>query len=133
MKKIDSHRQGDVTLFPVSTAFKAPLAKDGKAVLAHGEATGHMHVLEGKRVRYTTDAEVIAALEKELVAKGIYQAGAETIAGAVIVEGEAELWHGNADKSGPDHGAQTIGRLGPRYAVIRKREYHPAEIRRVMD
>lgn len=129
----NSHRQGDITLVPVATEFDAPLAANGKAVLALGEATGHMHVLEGPRVRYTTEARVLAELERELVAKGIYQAGAGTIAGAAIVEGEAELWHGNADKSGPDHDPQRIGALGPRYAVLRKREYTPEAIRRVAD
>lgn len=125
------YRQGDVSLFPVARAFKAPEAPDGQAVLALGEATGHMHVLEAPGVRYTTEAAVIAALKAEMIAKGILTEDADTIAGAVIVEEPAELWHGTRDRSGGEHASHVVA--PGRYAVLREREYTPAAVRRVSD
>ena len=128
---VDYIRQGDVSVFPVSSSFDAPIVADGRAILALGESTGHMHVIEAPKTRYTTDAAVIAALKVELVQKGILMPDADTVAGGIIVEQDADFWHGNHDRSNPDHGTHIV--LPGRYAVLREREYSPAEIRQVAD
>ena len=124
---IITNQQGDVPLVPVSLAFAGTNeAKNGRAILAFGEATGHAHVIDSPRVHLTRDADVIAALKRELVEKGILHPDADTIDAGLIVEGgdAVMLRH-------DEHEAHTIA--PGRYAVLRQREYAPEAIRRVED
>lgn len=95
-------RQGDVLLVPVEQApvDVEPVELDrGRIVLAHGEATGHAHVVEGEA------AELVSA------------AGAEELYLLVHGETPALLRHDEHDPIPLDPGA---------YRVVRQREYAPS-------
>jgi hypothetical protein len=95
-------RQGDVLLVPVEQApvDVEPVELDhGRIVLAHGEATGHAHVVEGEA------AELVSA------------AGAEELYLLVHGETPALLRHDEHDPIPLAPGA---------YRVVRQREYAPS-------
>lgn len=103
------YRQGDVLVIPTNTTPQrlTPVPREnGQLVLAHGEATGHAHVVVGEAELFTpSDA---AELEERFLR----------------VEAEAQLVH-------DEHGAIT---LPPgNYVVRRQREYGPQELRTVAD
>lgn len=101
-------RQGDVLVVPVDAVpaglKKVPL-ENGRLVLAHGEATGHAHVIEGEAVLLAAD---VAEIDERFLQ----------------IEQEAQLVH-------DEHDTITLPPGG--YKVIRQREYSPEEIRRVAD
>lgn len=93
-------RQGDVLLVEVDElpSQLAPVPReDGRLVLAHGEATGHAHVLEGQ-------AELLAADLEEMEHRFLR------------VEVESSLLHEEHD---------TIVVPPGSYRVVRQREYAP--------
>ena len=102
-------RQGDVALIPVAKMSRHGLRKvrrdQGRIVLAYGEVTGHAHaILDASASLY----ETADAAERWLrVGKG----------GAVLVHEE----HAPINLPAGD------------YEVRLQREYHPSEIRRVLD
>lgn len=102
-------RQGDVLVVPVeempADLKKVPL-EGGRLVLAHGEVTGHAHVVEGPAELFTP-ADV-DDLERRFLR----------------VEQEVELVH-------DEH--STITLPPGDYEVRRQREYSPEEIRQVAD
>lgn len=121
---MNQYRQGDVLLQrmrPLAAEKFEQGGKDirekGRVVLAHGEVTGHAHVvLSGKetgRTKGTVEFEEFRENE---------QAPAAQI---LKVKGRAaELRH-------EEHGTIVLPR--GTYRVIRQREYSPAEIRQVAD
>ena len=53
-----SYRQGDVLLVPcgaIPSSAHEETAEDGRVVLAHGERTGHAHIMPADRVAYFRD------------------------------------------------------------------------------
>jgi hypothetical protein len=53
-----SYRQGDVLLMPcgaIPRSAHEETAEDGRVVLAHGERTGHAHIMPADRVSYFRD------------------------------------------------------------------------------
>jgi len=101
-------RQGDVLLVPVDEipdGLKEVPRESGRLVLAHGEATGHAHVIEG-------EAELLAADVEDLEQRFLR------------VEQEAELVHDEHD---------TITVEPGEYEVRRQREYAPEAPVRVSD
>lgn len=125
--KAHTIQQGDIPLVPVSLDFAGKNeAKNGRAILAYGEVTGHAHVIDSPRAHLTRDKDVIEALRKELVEKGILEPDADTIDAGLIVEGDEPVM-----LTHDEHDAHVIA--PGRYAVLRQREYHPQELRRVED
>jgi hypothetical protein len=101
-------RQGDVLLVPVDEipkGLETVPREGGRLVLAHGEATGHAHVIEGEA---TFLAEDLEELEQRFLA----------------VEEEAELVH-------DQHATITVP--PGKYEVRRQREYQPEAPIRVSD
>lgn len=101
-------RQGDVLLVPVDRVpegLKEIPLEDGRIVLAHGEATGHMHVIEGEAQFLAEDLE---DFDRRFL----------------MVEEEAELVHDEHD---------TITVPPGEYEVRRQREYDGLEERMVSD
>lgn len=107
MKRI--YRQGDVLVVEATTipegVTTVPL-EEGRLVLAHGEVTGHAHVVVG-------DAELFAPADV-----------AELEERFLRVEQECELVH-------DEHA--TIALPPGDYRVLRQREYSPEAIRSVAD
>ena len=101
-------RQGDILIVPVDEVpedlKKVPL-ESGRMVLAHGEATGHAHVLEGEATFLAADLE---DLEQRFLE----------------VEAESKLVHDEHD---------TITIPPGNYEVRRQREYAPEAPRMVAD
>lgn len=101
-------RQGDVLLVPIDEVpdqlQQVPL-EGGRIILAHGEATGHAHVIEGEAALLAEDLE---DLERRFLR----------------VEEESELVHDEHDPITVPAGD---------YEVRRQREYSPEEIRMVAD
>lgn len=125
--KVVCNQQGDIPIVPVATKFEGKnVAENGRAILAYGEVTGHAHVIDNPRAKLVRDADVIAALTKELIEKGILDQDAKTVdAGLIIADG---------DPVALMHEEHETHMLAPgRYAVLRQREYSPEEIRRVED
>lgn len=113
------YRQGDVLLVAINEipANATKLEREnGKAVLAHGEATGHHHAISAP------EAELSAvATEGEQI---------------ITADQAAELYllvHGTdpVDLTHQEHA--TISVEPGAYRVVRQREYAPDEIRRVID
>lgn len=108
------YRQGDVLIVELDNKeFKnIPDWKDarenGRVILAHGEVTGHAHVVHG------TDVEFQETIGADQQASRILN----------VMGRDAELKH-------DEHATITIP-VG-RYKVVRQREYTPQEIRRVAD
>lgn len=94
------YRQGDILLIPAPTIptslTNVPL-ENGRLVLAHGEVTGHAHVLEGQALFLAADLDDLS--ERFL-----------------RVETEAQLVHDEHD---------TIIIPPGDYQVVRQREYQP--------
>lgn len=112
------YRQGDVLIERIeeipSTAAKQRRAK--RVTLAHGEVTGHHHVLEtADPADWWKEGEIAATLDKPA-----------NLAGEIFV-------------SLPKGGTVTHDEHSPialpegKYRIMRQREYHPAEIRNVQD
>lgn len=107
MKIKNQYRQGDVLLIPTDAKTAkmqaVPRDRQGRIVLAYGEATGHAH----------------AVLDREAVlfdnGKGVR---------ILAVESEAHLVH-------EEHDTVTLPRGN--YKVRRQREYTPEAIRQVAD
>lgn len=102
-------RQGDILILPVKSVPQGLVEvprEAGRVVLAHGEATGHAHVVEGEEVLF------LAADLEELEGRFLR------------VEAEAAVVHDEHD---------TIVLPPGDYEVRRQREYSPEEIRTVAD
>lgn len=103
------YRQGDVLIVPVSKLPKGlkPVPREaGRAVLAHGEVTGHAHAIKDDRAALFSDPKLAAIF--------MYVSG----------DGPVALEHDEHD---------TIQVPPGTYRIIRQREYHPQEIRQVAD
>lgn len=101
-------RQGDVLIIPVEGIPDGTITierEGGRLVLAHGEVTGHAHVVEGEATFLASDVE---ELERTFLR----------------VEHEALVVHEEHD---------TVTLPPGDYEVRRQREYTPEEIRRVAD
>jgi hypothetical protein len=145
-------RQGDVLIRPVAkvpAGLKRVPLEGGRIVLAHGEATGHAHVVDGEALFLAAD---LAELEGRFL-----QVEAET-AGMVDAyrcrrEGDGECWI-PADATLTKIEAAGFTILGREmvqgvpvrhdehlpfvvtpgdFEVVRQREYSPEEIRTVAD
>lgn len=105
------YRQGDVLLVPIepasvpATAVSARRDRMGRAVLAHGEATGHAHVITGPDLRVMVLPDDVDQMFVEIVSR-------------------ATLSH-------DEHGPITVP--AGHYRVVRQREYVPGSFRPVMD
>lgn len=102
------YRQGDVLIIPVQDIPDGakPIAREsGRLILAHGEATGHAHVVEGEATFLAADIE---DLERRFLR----------------VEEEAEVVHDEHDAIVLPPGD---------YEVVRQREYAPEAPRMVAD
>lgn len=109
VRLVRMYRQGDV-LVVESTKTPASLTpiplENGRLILAHGEVTGHAHVIEGTAELFTpSDA---TDLEERFLR----------------IEAEARLVHDEHD---------TITLPPGDYRVLRQREYTPEAIRTVAD
>lgn len=107
---MELYRQGDVLIARISSMPEQDLApverEKGRLVLAHGEVTGHAHVVVGEAELFTP-ADVSELEERFL-----------------RVEREATVVH-------EEHGTITLPPGD--YRVGRQREYAPEEIRTVAD
>lgn len=113
-KKTEIYRQGDVMLIRVDDDRRGTAVREnGRIVLAHGEATGHAHVVEPGE-KSTAYLEEIPNERDGLGALRLLR----------VVGRSALLKH-------DEHAPITI-RPGT-YRVRRQREYSPEEIRRVAD
>jgi hypothetical protein len=107
--KRDHYRQGDILILPVTGIpdNTVPVQREqGKAVLAHGEVTGHHHAI------------------------------ADDTAELVTAEQAAELYlivHGTDPVSLTHQEHATITIDPGSYQVVRQREYTPERIRQVQD
>jgi hypothetical protein len=102
-------RQGDVLVIPVQSmpAGLEPVAREqGRAVLAHGEATGHAHAIKSERAALFRDPKLMAVF--------MHVSGGAPVA----------LEHDEHD---------TIEVPPGDYQVIRQREYSPEAVRNVAD
>jgi len=103
------YRQGDVLIVCVKSIPEhvEPIGREnGRVVLAHGEVTGHAHVIKDNRVALFRDPKLAAVFMR--------------------VSGDTPvlLEHDEHD---------TISIPAGNYRVIRQREYHPEAIRNVAD
>ena len=102
------YRQGDVLIVPVKSIPKSltPVEREkGLVILAHGEVTGHAHVIKSEHAALFSDPQLMATF-------------------MTISDEPVALEHEEHD---------TITIPPGDYRVIRQREYHPEEIRRVED
>ena len=106
-----TYRQGDVLLrsaeIPATAKDETP---EGRIVLAYGEVTGHAHAFHDARVRYFMETGSGGVAPRAFI--------------RVPGDRPAELVH-------EEH--HTIAVAPGDYEVVRQREYHPEEIRRVED
>ncbi len=106
------YRQGDILIVerkaPIPTTAKLVPLENGRLVLAHGEVTGHAHVVIG-------DAELFAPADVDELEDRFLR-----------VEQEAQLMH-------DEHGTIVLPATEHGYDVRRQREYAPEEIRVVAD
>lgn len=104
------YRQGDVLLISIErvpAAASTPVAREnGRVILAHGEATGHAHAIVDDAAQLVTSEQ---AAELYLLVHGT---------------DPVELVHQEHD---------TILVPPGQYEVRRQREYHPEQIRSVLD
>jgi hypothetical protein len=116
-----AYRQGDVLLIAVSqddvpTNTKEIRRDHGKAILAHGEVTGHHHAI------LDPDAELV----------GVPGDGQKL----VTADQAASLYllvHGTSPVALTHQEHATITIDPGTYRVVRQREYTPEQIRRVVD
>lgn len=109
MTKTNTVRQGDVLLVQIQRIPKGTsriTAKNGRLILAEGEATGHHHSI----------------IERDDVA--LLEIPSQNELFLLVKEGDALLEHQEHHAIAVHQGA---------YRVVRQREYTPAEIRRVAD
>jgi hypothetical protein len=103
------YRQGDVLIIPVKNIprglEKVP-REAGRAVLAHGEVTGHAHAIKDDRAALFSDPKLAAIFMH------------------VSGDGPVALEHDEHD---------TIQVPPGNYRVVRQREYSPGAIRNVAD
>src|SRR5471030_808714 len=102
------YRQGDVLVVPVKlipNGLTLVNREKGLVILAHGEVTGHAHAIKSEK----------AALFRDLKLMEVFMS---------VTDEPVALEH-------EEHGTITIP--PGNYRVIRQREYHPEEIRRVED
>ena len=102
------YRQGDILITPIRKiprGLREVPRENGRLVVAHGEVTGHAHVVEGEATLLASD---VTELEETFLR----------------VETEAELVH-------DEHATIALPPGG--YRVTRQREYSPEEIRQVAD
>lgn len=102
-------RQGDVLVVAVASIPKVvtPIAREnGRAVLAHGEATGHAHAIKDRSATLFRDQKLNAMF--------------------LAVTGNAPVALGH-----DEHG--TIAIPPGSYRIVRQREYSPEAIRNVED
>jgi hypothetical protein len=103
------YRQGDVLVIPVKALPKGLVAverENGRAVLAHGEATGHAHAIKDDRAALFSDPKLAAIF--------MYVSGDSSVA--------------------LEHDEHSTVLVPPgNYLVIRQREYSPEAIRNVAD
>jgi hypothetical protein len=107
--KVFMYRQGDVLIIPVQSIPEnlEPIErKGGRAVLAHGEATGHAHAIAAAGAALFRDAELAAIFM------------------TVSEEAPVALMH-------DEHG--TIMIPPGKFRVVRQREYVPGAVRYVAD
>jgi hypothetical protein len=103
------YRQGDVLIVPVKElpAKLEPVQREhGRIILAHGEVTGHAHAIKDQKAALFRDPKLAAIFMN------------------VSADGPVALEH-------EEHG--TISIPPGNYQIVRQREYHPEEIRRVED
>lgn len=110
MKTPFTVRQGDILILattePIPAAAQPVAREHGRIVLAHGEVTGHAHVIDSENALFLT-VDLDEMTDRFL-----------------RVEQEVQVFH-------DEHGTIT---LPPgEYVVRRQREYSPEEIRRVTD
>ena len=103
---MEIYRQGDVLLVKVTKpkGLKKQQAKNGRHILAYGEATGHHHSVLAE------EAELLLDKDGEMFL--------QAMSDAVALEHQ-------------EHATLTLPK--GTYKVIRQREYHPLELRRVAD
>lgn len=114
-------RQGDVFLEridPSDAAGKVVPRENRRIVLAHGEATGHAHVVERK------DATLYEREDKSAVGDEVWERLLRCLA-------PAELRHDCPGQEAPDH--NTIPLPAGDYVVVQQLQYSPAEIVPVRD
>lgn len=103
------YRQGDVFVELIGnlpSGLENIARAKGRVILAHGEVTGHAHAIKDKRAALFRDPKLAAIFMQ------------------VTGEAPAALEHDEHD---------TIAIPPGNYQVIRQREYHPEELRNVMD
>jgi hypothetical protein len=103
------YRQGDVLIVPVTSIPDERVdveRENGRIVLAHGEVTGHAHIIKATSAALFRDPKLTAVFM--------------TVSGNVPVALEHE-----------EH--ETIMIPPGDYQIIRQREYSPQEIRSVAD
>lgn len=124
----DVIQQGDVPVVPVATKIIGPHdGHAGRAVLALGEVTGHMHVIDSPRAKLVRVPEVLAALRQELIEKGILDPDADVVDAGLVIDGDDPVMLRH-----DEHDAHSI--QPGNYAVLRQREYAPGAVpRRVAD
>jgi hypothetical protein len=118
MKQSEQYRQGDVFIERVAEipAFAQKQETSRRVILAHGEVTGHHHVLE------TADPA------------DWWKPGRFSIANPIPPTMTGELYLSLPDSASVTHPEHATIELPPgKYRVTRQREYSPQEIRRVAD
>lgn len=115
-------RQGDVFLERIEGErpkySSAAVLESGRVVLAHGEATGHAHVLSREEA-WLHDVE-----DKTVVGDGVWNRLLRVLEGAT-------LRHDCPGQAKPDH--ESIPLPEGEYRVIQQMTYAPEEIRNVAD
>jgi len=103
------YRQGDVLIVPIKAMPKnveAVQREKGKAVVAHGEATGHVHAVEDVRAALFSDPRTTEVF--------------------MLVAGDAPV--------ALEHEEHNPINVPPgTYQVLRQREYAPGAVRNVAD
>jgi len=103
------YRQGDVLIVPIKAMpknVKAMRRENGSAVLAHGEATGHVHAIK----------DVRAALFSDPRTSDVF----------MLIGGDAPVALEHAEHN-------TINVPPGTYQIVRQREYSPGAVRNVAD
>lgn len=113
-------RQGDVLIVRVDGEVEVgkPVPRDtGRVVLAYGEVTGHAHAIADRGANLYELRE-----DKTLVGDDVWARASRIL--QVSAKAGVELRH-------EEHAAILIP--AGNYRIVHQREYHPEEIRRVVD